>query len=55
LGIAVIHQELALVKHMSVGENIFLGDEPCLFGIMDYDRMYRESENWECRWMSARK
>src|SRR5436190_4011386 len=27
-GIAVIYQELSLVKDMSVGENIFLGREP---------------------------
>ncbi|MDR2484986.1 MAG: ATP-binding cassette domain-containing protein, partial [Treponema sp.] len=27
-GISVIHQELVLVPHMTVGENIFLGREP---------------------------
>lgn len=27
-GIAIIHQELALVKDLTVGENIFLGAEP---------------------------
>lgn len=42
-GIAVIHQELALVKHMTVGENIFLGDEPNRMGVVDYDRICRES------------
>ncbi|HDL7926494.1 TPA: xylose ABC transporter ATP-binding protein [Yersinia enterocolitica] len=39
-GIAIIHQELALVKHMSVLENMFLGSEWGRFGIMDYDSMY---------------
>jgi len=43
-GIAVIHQELALVKHMSVGENIFLGDEPGRIGIVDFDSIHHESE-----------
>src|SRR5215210_6887656 len=32
-GIAVIFQELSLVKDMTVGENIFLGREPNRFGI----------------------
>ena len=45
LGIAVIHQELALVKHMTVGENILLGDEPHYWGIIDYDRLYSEAED----------
>ncbi|EKN6015670.1 xylose ABC transporter ATP-binding protein [Yersinia enterocolitica] len=39
-GIAIIHQELALVKQMSVLENMFLGSEWGRFGIMDYDSMY---------------
>ncbi|ELI8279159.1 TPA: xylose ABC transporter ATP-binding protein [Yersinia enterocolitica] len=39
-GIAIIHQELALVKQMSVLENMFLGSEWGRFGIMDYDAMY---------------
>ncbi|MBU0534380.1 MAG: ATP-binding cassette domain-containing protein, partial [Candidatus Omnitrophica bacterium] len=45
LGIAVIHQELALVKHMTVGENILLGDEPHYWGIIDYGRLYSEAED----------
>src|SRR5687767_11345770 len=31
-GIAVIHQELALVDEMTVAENVFLGNEPARFG-----------------------
>lgn len=42
-GIAIIYQELALVKEMSVGENIFLGHEPVRFGVIDYDRLYAEA------------
>ncbi|MFJ5361787.1 xylose ABC transporter ATP-binding protein [Pectobacterium sp. CHL-2024] len=39
-GIAIIHQELALVKEMTVLENLFLGNEWARFGVMDYDNMY---------------
>ncbi|PVZ83557.1 D-xylose ABC transporter ATP-binding protein [Serratia sp. S1B] len=39
-GIAIIHQELALVKQMTVLENMFLGNEWGHFGLMDYDAMY---------------
>lgn len=38
-GIAIIHQELALVKHLTVLENIFLGAEITRHGVMDYDAM----------------
>jgi len=38
-GIAIIHQELALVKHLSVLENIFLGAEITRHGVLDYDTM----------------
>src|SRR5437667_58512 len=39
-GIAVINQELALVKYMSIAENIFLGNEPNKAGIVDFHKMY---------------
>lgn len=38
-GIAIIHQELALVKHLTVLENIFLGAEITRNGVMDYEMM----------------
>ncbi|MBJ3814305.1 xylose ABC transporter ATP-binding protein [Shimwellia pseudoproteus] len=38
-GIAIIHQELALVKHLTVLENIFLGAEITRHGMLDYDSM----------------
>lgn len=34
-GIAVVHQELSLVREFSIAENIFLGREPRRFGIID--------------------
>jgi D-xylose transport system ATP-binding protein len=42
-GIAVIYQELSLVKEMSVGENIFLGREPRKFGVIRWEELYRRA------------
>jgi D-xylose transport system ATP-binding protein len=42
-GIAVIFQELSLVKEMTIGENIFLGREPRRFGIIQWDELYSKA------------
>jgi len=42
-GIAIIFQELSLVKEMTVGENIFLGREPSRFGIIDWAKLYHNA------------
>ncbi len=42
-GIAVIHQELSLVPHLSVAENIFLGREPRKGPFLDRRKMHREA------------
>jgi ABC-type sugar transport system ATPase subunit len=42
-GIAVIYQELSLVKEMTVGENIFLGREPSAFGVIRWEELYRRA------------
>jgi len=45
-GIATIYQELNLVPHLSVAENVFLGREPLSrLGFIDYRRMYRETRD----------
>ncbi|MBL0309768.1 MAG: xylose ABC transporter ATP-binding protein [Bacteroidetes bacterium] len=44
-GVVVIHQELALVKYMSVAENIFLGREPNSAGVIDYHKMYSDTSS----------
>jgi D-xylose transport system ATP-binding protein len=44
-GIAVIYQELSLVKELSVAENIFLGREPGRFGIINWERLYSRAQN----------
>ncbi|MXV84605.1 ATP-binding cassette domain-containing protein [Candidatus Poribacteria bacterium] len=42
-GIAIIHQELALIPEMTVAENIYLGKEPCQFGTINKHRLYHEA------------
>lgn len=39
-GIAIVHQELALVPQITVGENIYLCREPNTGGIIDWNRLY---------------
>lgn len=43
-GIAIIHQELALVKHLTILENIFLGSEMTRYGLLDYESMTLRAE-----------
>ncbi len=42
-GIAIIHQELALVPGMTVAENICLGRAPTRFGLLNQPRMVRDA------------
>lgn len=44
LGIAIIHQELTLVKELSILENLFLGSEICNHGILNHELMYYEAK-----------
>lgn len=44
-GIVIIHQELALIPQLSIGENMFLGNEiKTKTGALDWDRIYSEAE-----------
>ncbi|HBB87715.1 MAG TPA: D-xylose ABC transporter ATP-binding protein [Blastocatellia bacterium] len=43
-GIAVIFQELSLVKEMTVGENIFLGREPTRLGVIRWEELYSRAQ-----------
>ena len=44
LGISTIYQELSLVPHLTVAENIFLGKAPTRWpGVLDWPRMRREA------------
>lgn len=42
-GIAVVHQELALVPYLTIAENLFLGNERMRNGLMDWDQTYFEA------------
>ena len=42
-GIAVIYQELSLVKEMTVGENIFLGREPAKWSVIRWEELHRRA------------
>jgi len=43
-GIAVIYQELSLVKDLSVAENIFLGREPRRLGVINWSELYSRAQ-----------
>ena len=42
-GVAIIFQELSLVKELTVGENIFLGKEPSSFGVINWTELYHKA------------
>jgi D-xylose transport system ATP-binding protein len=42
-GVAIIFQELSLVKELTIGENIFLGKEPASFGIINWSKLYQQA------------
>lgn len=43
-GIAVIYQELALIKQLSIVENICVGNEIAEYGIIDWDKSYLRAD-----------
>ncbi|MDR0644818.1 MAG: sugar ABC transporter ATP-binding protein [Treponema sp.] len=42
-GIVIIHQELALIPYLSIGENLFLGNERGKYFSIDWDATYAEA------------
>ena len=46
MGIVIIHQELALVPYMSIGENMFLGNERGRPYAIDWGETYAEAEKY---------
>lgn len=42
-GIVIIHQELALSPHLSIAENIFLGNEVKSFGLINWNKTNKEA------------
>ena len=45
-GIVIIHQELALVPYMTIGENMFLGNERGKAFAIDWDTTYAEADKY---------
>ena len=43
-GIVIIHQELALVPYLTIGENMFLGNERGNFVNIDWDETYHQAD-----------
>ena len=43
-GIVIIHQELALVPHLSITENIFLGNEQATRGVIDWSQSHAQGD-----------
>ncbi|WP_099467383.1 multiple monosaccharide ABC transporter ATP-binding protein [Konateibacter massiliensis] len=43
-GIIIIHQELALIPHMTIGENIFLGNERGKKSAIDWNETYGKAD-----------
>jgi D-xylose transport system ATP-binding protein len=42
-GVAIVFQELSLVRELSVAENIFLGREPARFGVINWDDVHQKT------------
>lgn len=45
-GIVIIHQELALIPYMTIGENMFLGNEQGKSFAIDWDTTYGEADKY---------
>ncbi len=45
-GIVIIHQELALIPYMSIGENMFLGNERGKSASIDWNETYGEADKY---------
>ncbi|HHT42871.1 MAG TPA: sugar ABC transporter ATP-binding protein [Firmicutes bacterium] len=46
LGIVIIHQELALIPYLSIGENMFLGNERKRRGRIDWNQTFQQAEEY---------
>lgn len=44
-GIATVYQELTLIPNMTVGENIYMGKEPTTRGIINWDKLYADTQS----------
>jgi len=42
-GVAIVFQELSLVRELTVGENVFLGREPARLGVVQWNELYAKA------------
>ncbi len=42
-GVVIIHQELALIPYLSIGENIFIGNERAKSGIINWEKTHQKA------------
>ncbi len=45
-GISIIYQELAMIDEMTVAENLFLSHDLMKKKVIDYNKLYAESQKW---------
>ncbi|HEY8344613.1 MAG TPA: multiple monosaccharide ABC transporter ATP-binding protein [Bacillota bacterium] len=43
MGIVIIHQELALIPYLSIGENIFIGNERAKNGVINWEKTHQDA------------
>lgn len=43
IGIVIIHQELALIPYLSIGENIFIGNERAKSGVINWEKTHEDA------------
>ncbi len=46
MGIGMIYQELCLARHLTAGENIFLGREPARGGLVDFRELHARAQRY---------
>ena len=39
-GVMLVHQELSLCPHLSVAENVYLGEQPVKYGVIQWEEMF---------------
>lgn len=44
LGIRIVHQEFSLIDHLTVAENMFLGQEPAYLGFIKHKELFQEAQ-----------
>lgn len=46
LGMGAVYQDITLVKHLSVGENFFIGNLPKKAGVVDWGTIYKKADEY---------